>query len=315
MGVVADIKKASLTSTDFYDFGVSTGKQWTNFKHLLREQPNIFREARIEVLPEASNAINRLAFNQRLLVPAYEGNNFNESDTKKPTYDYINIDLQKFWGEIPVTYDAMEDNIRGASLKEDIRKIINEKVAEDLADVFWNSNSDAPTDPMYADLDGFLHVAEESGVTYDFANNPISKEGLANSFRTMPSQYRHHRDRLKFFLHTSPTFDYQESLTDVSVPGIVSSKARISDYLPPFMGIKFAESPKINVYDNGGKENSKGLLTDPRNLIIGFHRKISIKMIDDERNERFLFHVSTRVGCAMEEPEGAVFLTNIQHKI
>jgi len=109
----------------------------------------------------------------------------------------------------------------------------------------------------------------------------------------------------------SPIFDYQETLTNLATP--MGDKAKVENYLPKVMGIGFEEEPMIASYMNGSDENSKGLLTFPKNMIVGFHRVINIVLVDEPRNERIVFHTSARLGLNFEEEDAVVLMNNIKH--
>lgn len=309
MSVIQEIRKAALNTDDFTDFGIKTPQQWKNFIHKLREQPNIFKFARVEALPTKEDKIPKIGFRGRLLTPAREDSTFLDADQKKPYLEEVTITVQKMWGEIAVSYETLEDNIRGTNIKQDIRKIITEKVAEDLADLFWNGDATL-LDKFLSQTDGFLKRAISN--EYDFNNAPTTKEKLANTYRALPNVYKKNRSKLRYLMHTAPVFDYQETLTNLQTP--MGDKAKVSAFLPKAMGIGFEEAPLIAPYMNGADENSKGLLTFPKNLIIGFRRQVNITMIDEPRHERLVFHVSLRAGLNFEEEDAVVLMNNIQHK-
>lgn len=309
MSVIQEIRKAALTTEDFTDFGIKTPKQWNNFIHKLREQPNIFKFARVEALPTKEDKIPKIGFKGRLLTPAREDTTFLDANQKKPYLEEVTITVQKMWGEIAVSYETLEDNIRGTNIKQDIQQIITEKTAEDLADLFWNGDTTS-SDIFLAQTDGFLKRAISN--EYDFNNNVVSKEMLANTYRALPNVYKKNRSKLRYIMHSAPVFDYQETLTNLQTP--MGDRAKVEEYLPKAMGIAFEEAPLIASYINGIEENSKALLTFPKNLIIGFRRQVNITMVDEPRNERLVFHVSLRAGLNFEEEDAVVLMNNIQHK-
>ena len=89
MEIIQEIRKAALNTADFTDFGIKTPKQWKNFVHILRQQPNIFNFVRVEALPTKEDKIPKIGFTGRLLRAAKEDTTSLDANLKKPSHHYL----------------------------------------------------------------------------------------------------------------------------------------------------------------------------------------------------------------------------------
>jgi len=305
---VDTIRKAVLTTPELADYGVKTPQQMSNFIELMRREPNIFRYADVVSMSTKKRVFSKMDITRRFLRPGAEASGLTDSEFGNADYSETELDTVKVIGELPISYEALEDNIAGNNLMRSLRSLIMKRVTEDFGDLVWNGDTTS-SDPYLAQLNGIL--AQISTNSYDFSNNTVTRTNLGSTYKQVPNKYLSRINQFKFYLHNIPIFDYMLSLAGVAADrGIQINE---STYNPTPFGNEMVPSPLIGTYANGSDTNSQGVFTLPENIKIGIYRPFNIKMIDVPREEQMVLHVSGRIGVKLLVEEMAVLMDNVKH--
>lgn len=308
------LRKADLTVADLNsNGGVLNPEQGDAFIRKLLIQPTLLSQVRRVTMNAPIRKINKIVFGSRILRPGVSATALASGDRSKPTTEQITLTTKEVIAEVNLPYDVIEDNIeRGnignyqeggrpnmnGGLRDTIMTLIAERVALDLEELALLGDT-ASGDPYLAMHDGYL-VRMTSNVL-DAGNSLINRTVLKNAMKVMPSQYRRNRAALKHFVSTEQEIDYRDTLANRETSlgdAQLQSTAPVYAAGAPVEGVALMPS-------------AKGFLCDPRNLIFGIQRDISMETDKDIRARNYIIVVTARVALQIEEEQATVKMINL----
>jgi hypothetical protein len=308
------IKKADLTVADLNtNGGLLEPEQADAFLRKLQIQPTILNQSRFVRMNSPQRKINKIGFANRILRPAVSGQALAATDRSKVTTEQITLNTKEVIAEIHLPYDVIEDNIeRGnigqreggsqgdasGGIKDTIMTLIAERAALDLEELALLGDTGS-ADTYLALADGYLLKANQHVV--DFGGAAIEKDLFKQGLQALPDQYKRNPKALKNFLATNQEIAYRDYLSDRST-GL--GDAQIQGISPVFgFGVP-VESASL-------MPSTKGLLTNPQNLIFGVQRQIHIETEKDIRSRTYIIVLTARVDFQIEEVDALVKYDNI----
>lgn len=311
----ADLALADLTSNG----GVLNPEQGDSFVRKLIKTPTLMREIRVVTMNAPERKINKIGFGSRILRKAVQGTALTSGQRSKVTTEQISLTTKELIAEVRLPYDVMEDNIERASaannegsnsgpggLRDTIIQLIAERAASDLEE--WIINADTAytdADPDVQDFmsltDGYLKRGSALGNVVDFASGHMDKKLFKKGVQAMPDQYLRNRAAMKHYVSVDQEVEYQDSLAN---RGTAMGDAKIATNAPAF-----AYGATVNAVSF--MPDADGLFVDPRNLIMGFWRSISLEYDKDITTRVYIIVLTCRVGLQVEETQAMVRYKNI----
>ena len=135
----------------------------------------------------------------------------------------------------------------------------------------------------------------------DAGGATISKEIFKAAVKAMPDKYLRVRSDNEFFVSTDNETEYRDTVAN-RVTGLGDSALVSANALAVF-GSGLNAAPLM--------PNSKGIYTNPKNLVFGIQRKVNIEYDKDIRARKFIVVVTARVDFQIEETDAVVQITNI----
>lgn len=304
------VKKADLALADLAaNGGLLTVDQTDNFIQVLMDSPTILNSARVVTMVSPQKKINKIGFGARVLRAATSATALPDNQRSKPDLGSVSLNSKEVIAEIHIPYDVFEDNIEGGNinapmgssaggLQDTIMTLVGQRTALDLEELGLLGDS-ASADPYLALVDGFLkrastHVVNASGAT-------ISKDIFKNALKVMPDKYLRIRSDNQFYLSTDNETEYRDTIAN-RVTGLGDS-ALVSNNSLYVFGSAVNAAPLM--------PNSKGIYTNPKNLIFGIQRKVNIEYDKDIRARKFIVVVTARVDFQIEETDAIVQIINL----
>lgn len=316
------IKKADMALSDLSSNGGLLNPEMTDtFLRTLIDSPTIINQCRTVTMNAPTRKINKIGFGSRILKVAPQGSQPYAADDgtndrylpaasrSAPTTSQIQLDTKEVMAEVHIPYEVLEDNIEGGNigagpqgspggLHSTLVSMIAERAALDLEELLLLGDSGSG-DPYLALLDGWLkrstaHVVNAGGATI---NKDIFKAGI----KAMPDKYLRNRASLVNFISVDNETEYrdtyaqrQTSLGDTMLQG--ANELRV-------FGTSIQSVPLM--------PESKGLMTNPLNLIFGIQRRITMEYDKDIRARTFIIVLTARVANQIEETDAVVAYQNI----
>lgn len=327
------LRKADLALSDLQGSGkggLLLPEQANFFIHKMIEQPGLLNQNVIRFVPMNSPQmyINKIGFGKRILRAGTQGTAldtaavdgaFNASTEAaaraKPSFEQIQLSTKEVIAEVRIPYDVMEDNIERATaanneamnsgpggLRQTILGLIAERAQLDLEELALLGDTDIGSSDPYLDmLDGWLKRASDDGNTYDADGASVSKKLWKNGLKTMPKQYRRLPSQLWNIVSQDNELEYRDTLADRGTglgDGMVEGDRPARAYGTLVKGIDLM--PEDN-----------GLLVNPKNLIFGMQRQVSMEYDKNIRTREYIIVLTARVDVQIEEAEATVFYDNI----
>jgi len=309
------IQKADMTLADLASGGLLTPEQSATFLRKMRTAPTILNQMRTVVMSSPQRNIDKIGFGSRILRPAVSATALSQADRSKPTTEQIQLSTKEVIAEVRLPYDVIEDQIEQANLninpnvngsgpvqgsfKDTIMSMIAERAAIDLEELAIRGDT-ASGDPYLALLDGFLKASSANVV--DAGAAPISRTVFKNGIKAMPDEYKNQLSQLKNFISMDNFTEYQDTRANrETAAGDAANESNTN--LLWALGTR-VEGAAVMPADSG-------LLTNPKNMIFGIQRNISVE-VDKIITERvFVIVLTARVDFKIEEPDAVVKYINI----
>jgi HK97 family phage major capsid protein len=322
--IIEYLKKATFTSAGNLQGGSNGGylnpEQTKEFLRLAVEDAPLLREIRIETSNSPMWEISKLSMNQRIMKPGVEATRLQQSDRYTPTTGKVLLTTVLLKGEVEMSEESLEDNIEREDFADSVAAQGAEAVGRDVEELLIRGDK-ARTggEDAYLKLaDGIIKQGTASVPTAQKLNaaSVTSYESLfAQMVKRMPPKYRRDHGKLRFFTPLVHRDGYQDSL---SMRGTTLGDQTVVDDVSArlaFRGIKLLGVPNMSGTDtiNSASINYEtyALLTDPKNLVAGFQRRIRVRPAYDEHAGSFSWIFSVRVDVKIVDPEAVVFAYNI----
>lgn len=304
------IQKADMALSDLAsNGGLLNPEQTDTFIQTLMDSPTILNVARMVTMNGPQKKINKIGFGSRILKPAVSATALADGDRSKPDLGQIVLNTKEVIAEIHIPYDVLEDNIEGGNihvgmesgaggLHSTIVALVGQRAALDLEELGILGDT-LSGDPYLALADGFIKRGTSHVV--DFLGQTISKDAFKLAIKAMPDKYLRVRGENSFFLSVDNETEYRDTVAN-RVTGLGDSALVSANSMAAF-GSPIQAAPLM--------PNSKGIYTNPNNLIFGIQRRVNIEYDKDIRARKFIIVLTARVDFQIEEVDAVVTINNI----
>lgn len=303
------LKKADLALSDLATAGRLDAEQTDRFIRKLLDTPTILQNCRTVTMNAPQRKINKIGFGTRMLRKGVQGTALTESQRYKAQLEQVQVDTDEVIAEINLPYDVLEDNIERAGtdvalqagpggLHQTLVDMMAARAAVDLEELGLLGDSTSG-DEYLAMTDGWLKRANVNLVNAGGAS--LSKDILKAGVKAMPDKYL--RDRTNMIQYVS--VDNETELRDT----YANRQTALGDAM--LQGTTALYMHGSQVRGASAMPSSRGLYTNPLNLIFGIWRNIQIEYDKDIRARSFIIVLTARVGFQIEEAEATVGYQNI----
>lgn len=318
---VSLLRKADLAIADFQaNGGELAPEEGATFIRKLIKQPTLLQQVRVVEMTSSKRKINKIGFGQRILRKGVSATALTQSQRSKPLTEQIQLDTKEQIAEVWLPYDVLEDNIENATaanneasntgpggLRTTLIDLIAERAATDLeelallGDTDYVNGADQDDEDYLSQLDGFLKLASEEGNVVDMGGATISKTMFKRGMKAMPDQYLRRRALMKHFVSVDQEIEYRDTLSNRGTG--------LGDQYTT--GDLAAKAYGASVEDVSLMPDDKGLFTDPKNLIMGIQRQVSMEFDKNISARVYVIVLTTRVDYQIEETDATVYYENI----
>lgn len=317
---VSMLRKADIAIADLQSNGGELlPEQGASFIRKLIKQPTLIRQCRVVEMTSPKRKINKIGFGSRIMRKAVTGVALTLGQRSKPTTEQLELNTKEQIAEIRLPYDVLEDNIERASsanneasnsgpggLRQTIIDLIAERAALDmeelalLADTAYTSG-DADDQDYISQMNGWLKRAATDGHISDVAGATVTKTVFKNGLKALPVQYQRNKAALRHYLSVNNETEYRDTQSDRATA--------LGDQMTQGMSPTFAFGSPIEGV--ALMPESKGLYTDPLNLIFGIQRQVSMEFDKDITQRVYIIVLTCRIDFQIEEPDAMVEYQNI----
>lgn len=311
------IKKADLALSDLSggtDGGLLQPEQANTFIRKLLISPTILPRARVVVMKGPSKKINKIQFGSRIMMPVPAGRALDVDTSatnrrSKPTTYQISLDTKEVIAEVRIPYEVLEDNIEGGTvatalqqgaggLHQTLVEMIAERAALDLEELALKGDT-ASGDAYLALTDGWLKLISSNVVNASSAT--ISKDLIKAAVKAMPDQFLRDRASMSHFFSVDNVTELRDQYSNRPT-GL--GDQNLTGALPLQMfGSQINECAMMPA--------ANGLFCNPKNLIFGIQRDLTMEYDKDITSRVFIIVVHARVAVQIEEETATVKYTTL----
>lgn len=312
----ADLAIADLQATG----GELQPEEAATFIRKLIKTPKLIRQCRVVEMTAPKRKINKIGFAKRILRKATSATALTEAQRSKPTTEQIELDTKEQIAEVRLPYDVLEDNIERAmaanneasntgpgGLRQTLIELIAERAATDLEELAINGDTayvnglDQDDEDYLSQVDGWLKNGEANGNVADVENATISKAVFKMGLKALPVQYQRNLAAMRHYVSVNNETEYRDTLADRGTA--------LGDQMTTGRSPAFAYgSPVESVH---WMPESKGIFTNPLNLIFGIQRQVSMEFDKDITARVYIIVLTARVDFKIEEAAALTVYENI----
>lgn len=309
------IQKADLALSDIASAGKLNPDQTDRFIRKLIDSPTVLQNIRTVAMRAPQMKINKIGFGSRILrnaaVDAPVGSALAQGNRSKPSFGSVALDAKEVIAEVRLPYDVLEDNIEGGNvnvplqsspggLHNTIVDMIAERVAVDLEELcLLGDTALLGSDDYLGLVDGFLKKMTSNVV--DAQSATLSKDVIKTALKTMPAKFLRDRAALKHFFSVNNETELRDTYSNRV--GVFADQ-NLQQAVPLWMHGSEVKGAAL-------MPSSKGIFTNPMNLIFGIWRNVMMEYTKDITTRTFIIVVTARVDFQIEEETAAVKYINI----
>lgn len=296
------IEKADLALADLQsDGGYLSDQQLDRFIRLQIKESVLLGQIAVTPMRGPREERDKFRFSGRVLQPGDSAVALPVGMRSSPDLSKFTLDAQLFRAEVRLSDEVLEDQIERGALQETVMQGLSAAIARDVEFVAIQGDT-ASANPLLAKLDGFIKQATSNIVDNLGAN--LTKETLRDMLKVLPDEFAT-TERLRYYTNRQARIDYRDSLSNRATE-LGDAMLTMSDKTV------FQDVPVVSIPewpDTGSA--TKVLLTDPQNLVVGFHRKVRFERDRDRAAGVNLILASVRFDAKIQEVSAAAKAINV----
>jgi HK97 family phage major capsid protein len=275
--------------------GLLSPQQSQTFYEILMEQPTILTAARTVQMTAPTMRIPKIGLGTRILRPAVENQALSASDRSKPDFGMVQLDSKEVIAEVRIPYSMLEDNIERGGLEGTILRLIGKAAARDIEEAVIQSDITLD-DPYLAMQDGLLKLVQSREV--DLSSLGIQAKSFGAAISALPPKYKRNKSALRFYVPYQVDETYRlkvaERVTALGDATLTGDRPNV------VLGVPVQPCAMM--------PDSKGILTDPANIVIGIQRNFMLESFRDIHRRQIDIVLTMRWAMNMETEDAAVHL-------
>lgn len=297
----ADLALGDLTT----DGGLLQPRQANRFIRLLIKKSVLLPLVTTVPMMGPKRLIETIRFSGRVLKPGSPGVALPVGDRSKPDLTKPELDAKEFKAEVRLNDSVLEDSIERGNLRQTIMSGLGEAVSRDVEFVVWNGDT-ASADVLLAQLDGVRKLITSN--IFPQGTNPTNSALWLGMMKSLPSEFLL-RQRLWFLTSINSELDWRSSVAARATRA--GDRSLTNDMVENFQGVRILSIPEAPEDLGGGSDETEAVLTDPRNINVGFQRKIRIEMARDIVAGELIIVVTLRMAVQLAHEPATVKATGV----
>jgi HK97 family phage major capsid protein len=310
---IDQILEKAFTTGDLATGGLMNPDQSATFVRGVFEKAVISKECRRVPMDANKKNIDKITYAGDILQkPSAVGT--VHTVTTKPTTSQVELSAQEIIVAIDIGYDSMEDSIEKKGIFNTIMELTQVKMGPELDNLLLYGDKTGATGTVLDQINGLFKLVTTN--TFDASQATMSDTILKGIYRALPGKYADNEPDLRFYVSHLARLDY---VTALAGKGVNEAFVRylIEAQEPAYMGIPVRKVGAIKTEDlDSGTpvvDGSKGLLINPKNIVLGIHRDIQIEMERVPRARIVEVTITMKLDVQLEEEEAVVKVTNVKH--
>jgi HK97 family phage major capsid protein len=301
------LQKADMALADLTSGGLLETGQMDRYIRLLIKGSVLLPMSTVTTMANPSEERDKIRFSSRVLKPGEEAVALGVGARSKPELTKVTLNAKLFRAEVRLSDEVLEDQIERGNFQSTIIETMAAAVARDVEYVGINGDL-LSADPLLAQFDGLLVQATTNTVAGGGAT--LSKTILRQMLQTMPDEFS--AMAMQYVTNRFARISYRDSIADRAT-ALGDAVLQMQDRTV-FMDNPVVAIPEFPNSLGGGTNETNVLLTDPANIIWGFHRRMTMKTQGDAPAGVTSIVVSMRFDVKYQEEKAVVKATAVRGK-
>jgi len=299
----ADLALADLTAGN----GILKPTQAKKFMRLVIRESVLLNMVTVRPMSGPKEIHPRIKLGSRVLRAGRESTALGVGERVKPEFSSVELDAKLCKGEIRLSDEQLEDNIEQGMFRQTVMTLMAGAIARDFEELFIQGDV-ASADPFLQILDGVLKQATSHIV--DAAGAPLDSDLLTDMLKTMPKRYHRAKSGMRFLTSIDADFEYRRALAARSTA--TGDKYLEGDGPIVHSGVRVIPIPLFPEDLGPVGDQTTVLLTPPKNIMVGFWRRIRFEMGRDISEGTIKIVGTLRADVKFSEEEAVVKAINVQ---
>lgn len=290
------IEKADLAIADLTSGGKLQPQQTDAFFRILIKKAVLMNQITVTPMRGPQERRDKTRFGGRVLKPGTEAQALPLAQRSKPDLSFIQLSANLVKAEARISDEVLEDQIERGAFQQTLIELLAAAVARDI-DFLISQGDTTSGDALLAVMDGFIKQATTNVV--NGGGVKLSKEVLRDMLKTMPDEFV--SDTMTYFVNRQSKIDYKDSLANRGTPMGDMQLATRSDVT--YQDYPLVAIPEFPNNLGGGTNETRVILTDPTNMVLGLLRDVKLKTGEDISAGQLIVVVTMRMDVKyMHEP-------------
>jgi HK97 family phage major capsid protein len=298
------LQKADLAISNLTSGGLLQPQQTDSFFKIMIKKAVLMNLITVTPMRGPTERRDKTRFGSRVLKPGAESTALPVGYRSAPDLSFIQLSAKLVKAEVRLSDEVLEDQIERGEFQNTIVELLAQAVARDV-DFLISQGDTTSADPLLGVLNGFLkqnvtNVVNAGGVK-------LQKSVLRDMLKTMPDEFVD--ENLCYLTNRQAKVDYKDSLADCATPGgdawlATRSEVTYSDY-------KISSIPEFPNALGSGTNETRVVLTDPKNMLLGVLRQVKVKTGEDIAAGQMIVVVSMRLDAQYMHEPASVLATGV----
>lgn len=289
--------KGDLSYTDLtvINGGLIDNKRLDAFIGLIRAQPTLLNEVRIERTEQAKMDLDFAGFAGRISFPVNEHTALTEEQRSSLSFSKVTLDCQAFAAAVYLSDKTVRNNLMQDRLEDFIMEEMARQVAYDIEEAVMLSETASATPGLTA-FDGILEQCSTHILDYTANPQEVTDEVFYNGKIALPSKYWRQMQDLRYYVSpkTEARYGHYIATNRQTTDG---DKARSDD---PFTRYTYQGIP---IRALAVMPDDYYLLTNRLNILVGLEEDVTYEFERDgeRRRTKFILHYAIDAKFAVED--------------
>lgn len=271
----------------------------------------LLKAARVVEMTARQYAVPKILFVDPILkADPGDGTALGSGSRAAPTTSEVSLVAKEYVGTIKLGDQMIEDNIERQDIEATIMEMIAERVGIDLEALALGSDTTIVDATLvangYDQQDGWLKKITSNVV--NFSSGDVNRAKMNSLYTSIALKFRQ-RAQHQYFMEEYAGETWRNIIGDRATA--LGDKSILEGSIPPANGRPVIQVGNMPV-TSGTPNVSSAILTDPRNLLLGWHRQIRLEADRRPQERATYIVVSLRAAFAVEHEAAAAKGTNVK---
>ena len=303
----AAIAKGDLAVSDLVsDGGYMPPEEEKKFMLKVYQTTPFLGAIRTEDMTSPKRKFHKLGISDDFLhVAPSSGTALDASKRSKVFTEYVELTTSEVIGVMYLHYDVLEDNIERGNIEDTLmNEVLPQKVGRSIERLILQGDTDS-ADTSLSALNGILKQLTSGSNTAAFTQvtGLVTDDMFEEILETLPDAHRENEDLLDYVFHRRVVDAWwkKRRLRLTSEGDQMVDDSHLRQYT--FRGI-----PMMTC---GHMPKNKGILSNPKNFILGVQRGIQFETARDIEARTIILVCTMRLAVGVEEKEACVLATGL----